>query len=39
LANPRFYPDLPAEARDHILGLVERVLQQPRLEPDRVEAF
>lgn len=37
LANPRFYPALPARARDAILGLVERVLEEPTLDLDAAE--
>jgi hypothetical protein len=37
VANPRFYPALPAEARDRLLSLVERMLAAPRLELERVE--
>jgi aminoglycoside phosphotransferase (APT) family kinase protein len=39
LANPRFYPALTAHARDALLGLVERVLDAGRLDPDVVEAL
>lgn len=37
VANPRFYPALPAEARDRLLSLVERMLTAPRLELERIE--
>lgn len=37
VANPRFYPGLPAEARDRLLSLVERMLAAPRLELEWVE--
>ena len=30
---PRFYPALPAGARDAILGLAERALDAPRFDP------
>lgn len=33
VCSPRFYPNLPAEARDAILGLAERALDAPRLDP------
>jgi hypothetical protein len=33
LACPRFYPRLPAEARDGILRLAERALEAPRFDP------
>ncbi|MGZ6126475.1 MAG: phosphotransferase [Myxococcales bacterium] len=33
VCSPRFYPGLPAEARDAILGLAERALDAPRLDP------
>ncbi|HEX2568521.1 MAG TPA: aminoglycoside phosphotransferase family protein [Polyangia bacterium] len=39
VANPRFYPALPAEARDRLLTLVERMLAAPRLELEQVEAL
>jgi hypothetical protein len=32
LANPAWYPDLGAEERSRLLGLVERVLDSPRLD-------
>lgn len=34
VASPRWYPNLPPEARDRLLGLAERVLDAPRIEPD-----
>ena len=37
LANPRFYPALSPAARDALLGLVERVLDDARLDRERVE--
>jgi hypothetical protein len=33
VCNPLFYPALTAEARDRMLGLVERVLAAPRFDP------
>jgi aminoglycoside phosphotransferase (APT) family kinase protein len=33
LANPRFYPQLSTRARDALLGFVERVLDEGRVEP------
>ena len=33
VCSPRFYPGLPAEARDAILGLAERALDAPRFDP------
>jgi hypothetical protein len=33
VTSPRFYPDLRAEARDRLLGLVERALASPRFDP------
>jgi aminoglycoside phosphotransferase (APT) family kinase protein len=33
LANPSFYPSLPANDRDRLLGFVERVLDAPRFDP------
>ncbi len=33
LASPKFYPNLPAEARDRLLGFVEEVLAAPALDP------
>lgn len=33
VASPRFYPNLSAQARDRILGLVERALEAPRFDP------
>jgi phosphotransferase family enzyme len=33
VSSPRFYPSLPAEARDAMLGLVEWVLAEGRLDP------
>lgn len=39
LANPRFYPALPARARDAILGMVESVLVSPALDRDAVEGL
>ena len=37
LANPSFYPALPARDRDRLLGLVERTLDAPRFDPASVE--
>jgi hypothetical protein len=37
LANPSFYPSLPAAARERLLGLAERVLEAGRLDPGFVE--
>lgn len=34
VCSPRFYPNLPAEARTAILGLALRALDSPRFEPD-----
>lgn len=34
---PRFYPGLPAGARDAILGLAERALDAPRFDPSWAE--
>ncbi len=33
LASPRFYPHLPAEARDRVLRLAEATLERPRFDP------
>ena len=37
VSSPRFYPNLPAEARDAILGLAERALLSPRFDPSCAE--
>lgn len=37
VANPKFYPGLSAAGRDLLLGLVERILDSPRLALDAVE--
>lgn len=34
VCNPRFYPSLPARARDALLGWVEQVLANERFSPD-----
>ncbi|HUL59314.1 MAG TPA: phosphotransferase [Anaeromyxobacteraceae bacterium] len=39
LASPRFYPRLPAPARDAVLGLAERALEAGRLDPASAEAL
>jgi aminoglycoside phosphotransferase (APT) family kinase protein len=33
VACPRWYPDVPAAARDRLLAWIERVLDAPRLDP------
>jgi hypothetical protein len=37
VCSPRFYPGLPAAARDAILGLAERALQSDRFDPGWAE--
>lgn len=37
VSNPRFYPGLPGERRDRLLGLVERALGAARFEPEWAE--
>jgi aminoglycoside phosphotransferase (APT) family kinase protein len=37
VCNPRWYPALPAEQRDRLLGLVERALGAQRFEPEWAE--
>lgn len=37
IASPRFYPLLPAAAREGILGLAERALRAERLDPGSAE--
>jgi hypothetical protein len=37
VCSPRFYPRLPAAARDAILGLAERALQSGRFDPGWAE--
>jgi len=37
LSSPRFYPNLPAPARDALLGLAERALTSPRFDPESAE--
>lgn len=37
VCNPRFYPRLSAHARDQLLGLAERMLDETRLDPTSVE--
>jgi len=37
LASPRFYPHLPAEARDRVLRLAEAALEMPRFDPGVAE--
>lgn len=39
LACPRFYPHLPAPARDRLLALAERTLDAGRLEPGDADAL
>ena len=39
VASPVFYPDLPATARDRMLGLIERALDAPRFDPSWAEAL
>jgi len=33
LANPRFYPSMPAATRDDLLSWIERVLDRGRFDP------
>jgi aminoglycoside phosphotransferase (APT) family kinase protein len=37
VCSPRFYPDLPAAARDRLLSFAEATLDERRLEPDAAE--
>lgn len=37
VCSPRFYPNLPAQARDAILGLAERALDAGRFQPEWAE--
>jgi hypothetical protein len=37
VACPRWYPDLAADARDRLLGWIERVLDAPRLDPSSAD--
>ena len=37
IASPRFYPDLPAAAREALLGLAERALGAERFDPGTAE--
>lgn len=39
LASPKFYPGMPAAARDAILGFVERTLDAGALDPEAAEAL
>ena len=39
VACPRFYPRLPAEARDRVLRLAERALSQPAFDPNAAGEF
>jgi aminoglycoside phosphotransferase (APT) family kinase protein len=39
LSCPRFYPDLPAAARDALLGLAERALERTSFDPDLAEGL
>lgn len=39
IANPLWYPTLPAACRDALLGLAERALDAGRLEPESAEAL
>jgi len=39
LGCPRFYPDLPAAAREALLAWAERLLGRPRFDPDHVEGL
>jgi aminoglycoside phosphotransferase (APT) family kinase protein len=35
LANPRWYPSLHADARDHLLGFAEAALEADRFDPEK----
>ena len=39
MACPRFYPEVPPQVRDALLGLAERTLAAERFDPDSVEAL
>lgn len=39
VCNPAWYPRVSAEARDRVLGFVERALASPRFDPDDAEAL
>jgi aminoglycoside phosphotransferase (APT) family kinase protein len=38
LANPRFYPGLSMQAREHLVSLVERTLRHREFKPEQVES-